>query len=95
MNQETLSYEEASDRVEDLNPSAKLAYYILKRECSEMSKTDLEEETLLEDRTLREAMNALEEQGVAYKRKNPHDHKKRLYGLNIEEFETPGYTSLE
>jgi transcription initiation factor IIE alpha subunit len=90
---ENLSYEEASDRVEGLNPSAKLAYYVLEREGSEMRKTELEEQTLLEGRTLRGAMDALEEEEVAYKRKNPHDHKQRIYGLRVAEFNTPPYIS--
>lgn len=92
---EDLSYEEASNRVSELNPSAKLAYYVLEREGSEMRKTELEQETLLEDRTLREAVKALEEEDVAYKRKDPHDNKRRIYGLNTEEFDRPAYTFLE
>jgi len=95
MEGENLSYEEASDKVEELNPSAKLAYYVLEKEGSEMAKTELEQETLLEDRTLREAMNALEEEDVAYKRKNPMDHKKRIYGLKTEGFDRPSQTFLQ
>lgn len=90
-----LSEEESSELVNDLYPSAKLAYWVLEKEGSEMRKTELKQETLLEDKTLREAIKTLEEEGVAYKRKDPHDNKKRIYGLNTEEFEIPHYTFLE
>lgn len=89
MEDEILTSSEAYELVEELNPSAKLAYYVLEQEGEEMLKSELEQETLLEDRTLREAMDALEENGVGYKRKYVHDNKKRIYGLNTEEFDRP------
>lgn len=89
MEDETLTSEEVEERIYDLNPSAKLAYYILEQNGEEMLKSELEEETLLEDRTLRDAMDALEEERVGYSRKYVHDNKKRIYGLNTEEFDRP------
>lgn len=95
MSGSNLQEEDAEEMLEGLNPSAKLAYKVLEKEGSEMTKTELEEETLLDSSTLREAMNSLENEGVAYKRKGVMDNRQKIYGLSTEEFETPEYTFLE
>lgn len=87
---EIFEYEEARDTVSEMgSPASKLTFYILDKEGSEMTRNQLEEETLLDDRTLRDAFSNLEEEGVAYRRKQPTNHKRNLYGLNTEEFDQP------
>lgn len=82
------SFEEARDTVKDMNAnSAKLTYYVLEENGAEMGRDQLEEETMLPGRTLREAFNKLEDEGVAYRRNNPMNHAEKFYGLNVEEFE--------
>lgn len=88
--QQVFSYEEARDRVSDMDAnSAVLTYYVLEQEGSEMSREQLEEETMLPERTLSEAFTKLEEEGVAYSRNKPTNQNRKLYGLNTEEFEDP------
>lgn len=84
------TYEEARDSVEDMNAnSAKLTFYVLEQEGSEMTRDELEDETLLPEGTLRDAFRKLEENDLAYRRNMPMNANKNLYGLNVDEFEGP------
>lgn len=85
-------YEEARDKVKDIESTAsKLAFFILEREGAEMTREQLLEETLLDERTLRNAFSNLEEEDIAYRRDQPMNNKRNLYGLNTEEFDQPKY----
>lgn len=88
--EKVFEYEEARETVSEMGSTAsKLAFYVLEQEGSEMTREQLEEETLLNDRTLRDAVSNLEEEEIAYKRKQPTNHKRNLYGLNTEDFDQP------
>ncbi|MFB6115646.1 MAG: ArsR family transcriptional regulator [Candidatus Nanohalobium sp.] len=89
MSSENLSYDEAEELLQELPPSAKLAYKVLEENNSEMTRDQLLDETLLEGRTLSDAVTRLEEEGIAYRRSNPMEHKEKLNGLNLEEFPDP------
>ena len=79
MMEDNLSYEEAEERVKSLNPSSKLVFYILEKQGSEMLKTELEEETLLESSTITEAFKRLENENIGYKRNNPMAQRKPVW----------------
>jgi len=92
MSENLFDYEEAREKVRDMGSTAsKLAFYILDQEGSEMTREQLQEETLLDKRTLREAVSNLEEENIAYRRDQPMNNKRNLYGLNTEDFDQPRY----
>ncbi|GAA0660331.1 MarR family transcriptional regulator [Natronoarchaeum mannanilyticum] len=71
------------DDVRDLPPSAKLVAKVLEYNDT-LTQSQLAEETLLPPRTVRYALNRLEEQGVVDSRFSFSDARKRLYTLAIE-----------
>jgi len=75
------------DDVRDLPPSAKLVAKVLEYNDT-LTQSQLAEETLLPPRTVRYALNRLEEQGVVDSRFSFSDARKRLYTLAIERIET-------
>jgi DNA-binding MarR family transcriptional regulator len=72
------------DAVRDLPPSAKLVAKTLEYN-DRLTQSQLAEETLLPPRTVRYALNRLEEVGVVDSRFSFSDARKRLYTLTIED----------
>lgn len=71
------------DDVRDLPPSAKLVAKVLEYNDT-MTQQQIADETLLPSRTVRYALNRLDEQSVIDSRFSFTDARKRLYSLNIE-----------
>ena len=83
--QESVSTEEAGDRwkaVRDLPPSAKLVAKVLDYNDT-LTQSELADETLLPPRTVRYALNRLEDADVVDSRFSFSDARKRIYSLNI------------
>lgn len=71
---------EATDRLESLPPSAKLVYKILEYEGPELTQEELAEETLLPQRTVRNALYELDDMGLVEDRPNDRgDARAKLY----------------
>ena len=79
--EETLSEEEYRERLRDLPPSAKLVAKVLEAD-SPLSQGQLAEESLLPDRTVRYALNRLEDVGLVGSRYSFRDARKQVYYLN-------------
>ncbi|MCL7418229.1 MAG: winged helix-turn-helix domain-containing protein [Halalkalicoccus sp.] len=80
----TAEREEAGwDAVRELPPSAKLVAKVLEYN-ETLTQSQLAEETLLPPRTVRYALNRLEEEDVVDSRFSFSDARKRLYTLAIE-----------
>ncbi|MFC7166429.1 MarR family transcriptional regulator [Halospeciosus flavus] len=75
--------EETLERVRDLPPSAKLVAKVLEYNDT-LTQSELADETLLPPRTVRYALNRLEEEDLVESRFSFSDARKRLYSLNIE-----------
>ena len=71
------------DDVRELPPSAKLVAKVLEYNDT-MTQQEIAEETLLPARTVRYALNRLEEENVIDSRFSFSDARKRLYSLAIE-----------
>ncbi|QSG15208.1 MarR family transcriptional regulator [Halapricum desulfuricans] len=71
------------EAVRDLPPSAKLVAKVLEYN-DQLTQSQLAEETLLPGRTVRYALNRLEEVGVVDARFSFTDARKRVYTLQIE-----------
>ncbi|MEM4781551.1 MAG: helix-turn-helix domain-containing protein [Halalkalicoccus sp.] len=71
------------EAVRELPPSAKLVAKVLEYN-ETLTQSQLAEETLLPPRTVRYALNRLEEEGVVESRFSFSDARKRLYTLRIE-----------
>ncbi|ARS88617.1 MarR family transcriptional regulator [Natrarchaeobaculum aegyptiacum] len=69
--------------VRDLPPSAKLVAKVLEYNDT-MTQQEIAEETLLPSRTVRYALNRLDEQNVIDSRFSFSDARKRLYTLEID-----------
>lgn len=69
--------------VRDLPPSAKLVAKVLEYNGT-LTQSQLADETLLPPRTVRYALNRLEEVGVVDSRFSFADARKRIYTLTIE-----------
>ncbi|AGB36512.1 MarR family transcriptional regulator [Natronococcus occultus] len=78
--EESLSDEEYRDRLRDLPPSAKLVAKVLETE-SPLSQGQLAEESLLPDRTVRYALNRLEDVELIGSRYSFRDARKQVYFL--------------
>jgi DNA-binding MarR family transcriptional regulator len=76
----TLTDEEYRDRLRDLPPSAKLVAKILEVDAPQ-SQGQLAEESLLPDRTVRYALNRLEETSIVESRHSVQDARKQVYKL--------------
>jgi len=72
---------EFRDRLSELPPSAKLVAKVLEIEAP-LSQGQLAEESLLPDRTVRYALNRLEEEGLVDSRYSFKDARKQVYYLN-------------
>jgi len=75
-----LSEEEFDERLRELPPSAKLVAKVLETDAP-LSQRELAEESLLPDRTVRYAINRLEEAELVESRYSFHDARKRVYAL--------------
>ncbi|ELY60791.1 MarR family transcriptional regulator [Natronolimnohabitans innermongolicus] len=78
--EELLSEDEYRDRLRDLPPSAKLVAKVLETD-SPLSQGQLAEESLLPDRTVRYALNRLEDVGLVGSRYSFRDARKQVYYL--------------
>ena len=78
--EETLSEAEYRNRLRDLPPSAKLVAKVLESD-SPLSQGQLAEESLLPDRTVRYALNRLEDVGLIGSRYSFRDARKQVYYL--------------
>ncbi|MFC7115942.1 MarR family transcriptional regulator [Natronoarchaeum sp. GCM10025703] len=79
--EEPLSDTEYRDRLRELPPSAKLIAKVLETE-SPLSQGQLAEESLLPDRTVRYALNRLEEVDLVGSRYSFRDARKQVYYLH-------------
>ena len=77
---EPLSADEFEDRLRELPPSAKLVAKVLEID-EPLSQSQLAEESLLPDRTVRYALNRLEEENLVISRYSFHDARKQVYSL--------------
>jgi DNA-binding MarR family transcriptional regulator len=75
-----LSEAEYRDRLRDLPPSAKLVAKVLEIE-SPLSQGQVAEESLLPDRTVRYALNRLEDEDLVNSRYSFQDARKQVYYL--------------
>ena len=83
--QETVSPDDPSDRwhdVRELPPSAKLVAKVLDYNDG-LTQSELADETLLPPRTVRYALNRLEDADVVDSRFSFSDARKRIYSLDI------------
>ena len=78
--QDRLSESEYRDRLRELPPSAKLVAKVLESD-SPLSQGGLAEESLLPDRTVRYALNRLEESELVDSRYSFTDARKQVYFL--------------
>jgi DNA-binding MarR family transcriptional regulator len=76
----TLTEQEYRDRLRELPPSAKLVAKILETDGA-LSQGTLAEESLLPDRTVRYALNRLEEAALVESRYSVQDARKQVYSL--------------
>jgi DNA-binding MarR family transcriptional regulator len=77
---DALSADEFEDRLRELPPSAKLVAKVLEIDAP-LSQSQLAEESLLPDRTVRYALNRLEEENLVISRYSFHDARKQVYSL--------------
>jgi len=78
--EETLGEAEFRDRLRELPPSAKLVAKVLETDAP-LSQGQLAEESLLPDRTVRYALNRLEESDLVNSRYSFQDARKQVYFL--------------
>jgi len=76
-----LESEEFRERLRDLPPSAKLVATVLSSDAP-LSQSDLAEASLLPDRTVRYALNRLEDAGLVGSRHSFRDARKQVYFLD-------------
>lgn len=76
----TVTEQEYRERLRELPPSAKLVAKVLEIG-GPMPQGKLAEESLLPDRTVRYALNRLEEAGLVDSRYSIHDARKQVYDL--------------
>nr|WP_227132650.1 helix-turn-helix domain-containing protein [Halorubellus salinus] len=81
-NDDVLSDTEYRDRLRELPPSAKLVSKVLESD-SPLSQGQLAEESLLPDRTVRYALNRLEDEDLVNSRYSFQDARKQVYYLNV------------
>ena len=79
--EEALGEAEFRDRLRELPPSAKLVAKVLETDAP-LSQGQLAEESLLPDRTVRYALNRLEDAELIGSRYSFHDARRQVYFLN-------------
>jgi DNA-binding MarR family transcriptional regulator len=75
-----LSESEFRDRLRELPPSAKLVVKVLETD-GPLPQGEIAEESLLPDRTVRYALNRLDEEGLLESRCSIADPRKQVYAL--------------
>jgi DNA-binding MarR family transcriptional regulator len=78
--EDPMSDPEFRDSLRDLPPSAKLVAKVLE-DTAPLSQGQLAEKSLLPDRTVRYALNRLEEEDLVGSRYSFHDARKQVYFL--------------
>ncbi|PSP55664.1 ArsR family transcriptional regulator [Halobacteriales archaeon QS_1_67_19] len=78
-----LTGENATDAIRELPPSAKLVAKVLEYNDT-LTQSQIAEESLLPDRTVRYALNRLDDEGLIDSRFSFSDARKRLYTLDLE-----------
>jgi DNA-binding MarR family transcriptional regulator len=78
-----LTGENASESIRDLPPSAKLVAKVLEYNDT-LTQSQIADESLLPDRTVRYALNRLDDEGLVDSRFSFSDARKRLYSLDLE-----------
>jgi len=78
-----LTGENATEAIRDLPPSAKLVAKVLEYNDT-LTQSQIAEESLLPDRTVRYALNRLDDEGIVDSRFSFSDARKRLYTLNLD-----------
>ncbi|SDM10042.1 Winged helix-turn-helix DNA-binding [Halogranum gelatinilyticum] len=79
--EDRLSQSEYRERLRELPPSAKLVAKVLESDAP-LSQGQLADESLLPDRTVRYALNRLEDAGLVGSRYSFKDARKQVYYLN-------------
>lgn len=77
------SSEAREDAIRDLPPSAKLVFKVLEYHDA-LTQSELATETLLPQRTVRDAVSRLEEADIIESRFSFVDARKRLYSLRVD-----------
>ena len=78
-----LTGENATEAIRELPPSAKLVAKVLENNDT-LTQSQIAEESLLPDRTVRYALNRLDDEGLVDSRFSFSDARKRLYTLNLD-----------
>jgi DNA-binding MarR family transcriptional regulator len=78
-----LTGENATEAIRELPPSAKLVAKVLEYNDT-LTQSQIAEESLLPDRTVRYALNRLDDEGLVDSRFSFSDARKRLYTLNLD-----------
>ncbi|UPV74085.1 winged helix-turn-helix transcriptional regulator [Halorussus limi] len=78
-----LTGENATEEIRDLPPSAKLVAKVLEYNDT-LTQSQIAEESLLPDRTVRYALNRLDDEGIVSSRFSFSDARKRLYTLDLD-----------
>ncbi|MFC7080356.1 MarR family transcriptional regulator [Halorussus caseinilyticus] len=78
-----LTGENATEEIRDLPPSAKLVAKVLEYNDT-MTQSQIAEESLLPDRTVRYALSRLDDEGIVDSRFSFSDARKRLYTLDLD-----------
>ncbi|PSQ50936.1 ArsR family transcriptional regulator [Halobacteriales archaeon SW_6_65_15] len=78
-----LTGENATEAIRELPPSAKLVAKVLEYNDT-LTQSQIAEESLLPDRTVRYALNRLDDEGLVDSRFSFSDARKRLYTLDLE-----------
>ena len=78
-----LTGENATEAVQELPPSAKLVAKVLEYNDT-LTQSQIAEESLLPDRTVRYALNRLDDEGIVNSRFSFSDARKRLYTLDLD-----------
>ena len=78
-----LTGENATESIRDLPPSAKLVAKVLEYNDT-LTQSQIAEESLLPDRTVRYALNRLDDEGIVSSRFSFSDARKRLYSLDLD-----------
>ncbi|SER91850.1 MarR family transcriptional regulator [Natrinema salaciae] len=83
--QVVLTSNTAPDAVDDVPPSAKLVLTVLAHEGS-LTQSRLAEETMLPARTVRYALNQLEDHALVDSQISFSDARQHVYSLNVDRF---------
>ncbi|UPW00128.1 winged helix-turn-helix transcriptional regulator [Halorussus gelatinilyticus] len=78
-----LTGENATEAIRDLPPSAKLVAKVLEYNDT-LTQSQIAEESLLPDRTVRYALNRLDDEDIVSSRFSFSDARKRLYSLDLD-----------